>query len=141
MMTELCPLGLECPEQKDEECVNIEACHYWTASWELYEIFILADLPAIFLHTGKRDEWTEPEYGFIQLGSTDFILYYAAKHGDYISWRKLYDLSGYGFKRKYFYRAYVRSYHAEFFENLRREIDTEYADAVDFDPDIDSIPF
>lgn len=119
-----CPLGLECPNNDYDECVNSEACYRWTQAWKLYEIFILGGLPPIYLNNCGRDDhddWTKPEYGFEHLNNCDFLLYYAAKQVDFDQWKEAY----YKLNRKY--PAYVRKEHFKQMEDLRKSIDIEYA--------------
>ncbi|BBD69548.1 hypothetical protein NIES4072_31190 [Nostoc commune NIES-4072] len=119
----ICALGLECPDETDNygECINSEACHRWTEAWDLYEIFILGDLPPIYLNNGKRDDWTRPEYGFERLNNCDFLLYYAAKFISFEKWKEAY----YKLNRRY--PAYVRKEHFGQVEELRKLLDQEYA--------------
>ncbi|MEH1828252.1 MAG: hypothetical protein V7L22_23445 [Nostoc sp.] len=119
----ICALGLECPDEKDNygECINAEACYRWTEAWDLYEIFILAHLPPIYLDNGKRSDWTEPQYGFERLNNCDFLLYYAAKFISLEQWKEAY----YKLNRRY--PAYVRKEHFGQVEELRKSLDIEYA--------------
>jgi hypothetical protein len=119
----ICPLGLECPDEAYQygECINSETCYRWTEAWDLYEIFILGDLPPIFLNNGKRDDWTKPEYGFERLNNCDFLLYYAAKFIQFEQWKQAY----YKLNRRY--TAYVRKEHFGQVEELRKSLDREYA--------------
>jgi hypothetical protein len=127
-----CPLGLECPGETDpyDECVNLEACSYWTHPWDLYEIFLLGDLPPIYLNNSDRAEWTKPEYGFERLNNCDFLLYYAAKFTSLEQWKKAY----YKLNRRYC--AYVRKEHFNQVEELRKSLDPEYAQYGMTDQDI-----
>lgn len=128
----ICPLGLECPDEVDryDECINSEACYRWTEAWDLYEIFILGDLPPIFLNNGKRDDWTEPEYGFERLNNCDFLLYYAVKLISFEQWKEAY----YKLNRRY--PAYVRKENFGQVEELRKLLDQEYAQYRTTDQDI-----
>ncbi|MEH1902510.1 MAG: hypothetical protein V7L04_14095 [Nostoc sp.] len=119
----ICPLGLECPDEayQYDECINSETCYRCTEAWDLYEIFILGDLPPIYLNNGKRDDWTEPEYGFERLNNCDFVFYYAAKFISFEQWKEAY----YKLNRRY--PAYVRKEHFGQVEELRKSLDKEYA--------------
>ncbi len=130
--TNTCPLGLECMDETDPygECINLEACSYWTGAWDLYEIFILGDLPAIYLTNGSRDDWTKPEYGFERLNNCDFLLYYAAKFIEFEQWKEAY----YKLNRRRC--AYIRKEHFGRVEELRKAIDQEYAQCGMTDRDI-----
>lgn len=123
-----CPLGLEC--LGEEECINAEACHYWTQAWDLYEIFLLGDLPAIYLNNGDRDEWIEPEYGFVRLNNCDFLLYYAVRYCPFKDWKRAY----YKLNKKY--AAYVRSCDFERIEKLRCSVDKGYERTKTLEQDI-----
>ena len=101
----------------------------------MYEIFILGDLPPIYLNNGKRDDWTKremrhrgvspwtlsPEYDFEQLNNCDFLLYYAAKFISFEQWKEAY----YKLNRRHC--AYVRKEHFGQVEDLRKSLDQEYA--------------
>lgn len=120
----ICPLGLRCLDETDSlgQCLNLEACSYWTQAWDLYEIFILGDLPPIYLNNGGRDDWTKPEYGFERLNNCDFLLYYAAKFTQFEQWKEAY----YKLNRRY--PAYVKKEHFGQVEELRKILDQEYAE-------------
>lgn len=122
---EICPLGLhECPDFEPEGwCVNAQYCLRVTEAWRLYEIFLLAHLPPIFLGTGADTdyEWQKPEYGFEYLNNCDFILYYAAKFCSFQEWKKAY----YSFIGRR--HAYVRAADYPKFERLRVLMDKDYA--------------
>lgn len=98
----------------------------------MYEIFILGDLPPIYLDNGKRDDWTKPEYGFERLNNCDFLLYYAAKFISFEEWKEAY----YKLNRKY--PAYVRKEHFGQVDELRKSIDKEYAQ---YEISTEDIPF
>lgn len=119
-MVNNCPLALECIDTSSSGCINAEACNYWTQAWDLYEIFLLGDLPAIYLDNGDYCEWTQPEYGFTRLNNCDFLLYYAAKYCSFEDWQRAY------YKLNREDSAYIAMRDFEQIEKLRCSIDKDY---------------
>lgn len=139
-----CPLNLDCLESP--ECPNDEACFYWTKPWDLYETFVVGELPAIYVHVAafdEYDEWHKPEYGFEKLntGWHVFLTYYAGKYLDFESWKSISSLLRY--RSKTGYRAiFCRASQLEQLKQVRTEMDGEYAHCLEVaEEDFDDIPF